>query len=118
MTNSLIWAVTDKVDDPKSDTVYSIARRVRKSVDRVRNPEYSAAWDWAHGPVALGVANADRASNFVQPPGGWILNSTWRSVYYDRDTTRTATNGFAEIGSIGRLRILDTKVERASSTRS
>ncbi|KAJ3551692.1 hypothetical protein NM688_g4560 [Phlebia brevispora] len=78
MTNSLIWALTDPVADPTSETMYSIARRVRESVDRVRQPGFAAAWDAVHDPVALETANSDLAQNFVQPPGDFVLNSTWR----------------------------------------
>lgn len=124
MTNSLIWAVTDPVDDPSAETIYSIARRVRQSIERTRDPGYAAAYDAAHSPIAIDIANKDMAQNFTQPPGHWVINSTWKSV------STASSNGIIwaltdwlslplpNVGLIGRRHTLATKAGRGSSTPS
>ena len=80
MTNGLIWAVTDTVEDTSQETIFSIARRVRRSIEQVRDPGYAMAYEAGHHDKILEMANAETAANFVQPPGGWVLNSTWPCV--------------------------------------
>ena len=80
MTNALIIAVTEHPDDLAAETMYTIARRIRKSMEYVRDPENAAAWEAAHDLPMLQAANADQATNFAPAPGQWILNSHWRCV--------------------------------------
>ena len=78
MTNCLVWAVSDTLEDTTGQAVYSVARRIRDSLHRVRDPEYCAVWDVAHEQRMLDMASNELVADFTQDPGNWVLNSTWR----------------------------------------
>ncbi|GJE85414.1 hypothetical protein PsYK624_014930 [Phanerochaete sordida] len=76
--NALMWAMTDAAENHASDTVFSIAQRIRRALLKYRDPAYAAAYDAAHAPLALRAINAELAQDFVQRPGHMLVNSSWR----------------------------------------
>ena len=72
--------MTDPAEDFAQETVATIAQRIRKSLQRARDPAYAAAYDAVHCTRMRRLANAELAQDFLQRPGNMVLNSTWRYV--------------------------------------
>lgn len=73
--------MTDPAGDFASETVATIAGRVRKAVLRARDPQFAAAYDAMHEAPQLKIANAELGQDFLTRPGHMILNSTWKYVW-------------------------------------
>lgn len=76
-----MWAVTEAAEDIEKETVFSIALRIRKALVQCRDPEYAAAYDAAHEPLAIDAINSEMAQDFIQRPGYMAVNSTWRCAF-------------------------------------
>ncbi|KAI0765761.1 hypothetical protein BC629DRAFT_908570 [Irpex lacteus] len=76
--NALLWIPTEPAPDFSSETVATIALRVRQSLLRARDPDYVAAFDALHAQKLEEVGNAELGQDFLMRPGDMVINSTWK----------------------------------------
>jgi hypothetical protein len=76
--NGLIWVVTDAAEEYEKETVHTIAKRVRRSLLKARDPSFAAAYGALNAEKALAAINAELAQDFIPRSGNMVVNSSWR----------------------------------------
>ncbi|KIP05936.1 hypothetical protein PHLGIDRAFT_19573 [Phlebiopsis gigantea 11061_1 CR5-6] len=76
--NGLLWAMTDAAEDYEQETPFTIALRVRKSLVRLRDPGYAAAYVAKGSKLARKAMDSGLFQDFIPRPGYMTINSTWR----------------------------------------
>lgn len=77
-----MMAMTDAADDYSKETPYTIASRIRKALNRIRDPDYAPGYIAAHAKKSADAANAELGQDFIPRPGYMTINSTWRCASF------------------------------------
>ncbi|KAI0765762.1 hypothetical protein BC629DRAFT_1540223 [Irpex lacteus] len=80
--NALLWVPTESAPDFASETVATIALRVRQSMSRAKDPVYVAAYDTIHARKLEANGNAELGHDFLMRPGDMVINSTWKFDWF------------------------------------
>ena len=70
--------MTDAAEDYEKETPFTIALRVRKSLVRLRDPGYAAAYEAKGAKLARKAMDEGLWQDFIPRPGYMTINSTWR----------------------------------------
>ncbi|KAI0090100.1 hypothetical protein BDY19DRAFT_888071 [Irpex rosettiformis] len=76
--NALLWIPTEPARDFVSETIATIALRVRQSLAKARDPGYITAFNAVHAQKLEAIGNAELGRDLIMRPGDMVINSTWK----------------------------------------